>query len=44
MKTSMKHNKYLTPELNDPISAKSAAKILSLYLTYTSHVLNFFNH
>ena len=36
MKTSMSHNEYLTPwflEDNDPISAKSAGRILSLKLT-----------
>ena len=35
VKTSMTHNKYLRPQLkedNDPISAKSAAQILSLNL------------
>ena len=36
VKTSMTHNKYLTflfLEDNDPISAKSTAKVLSLNLT-----------
>ena len=35
VKTSITHNKYLTPQFledNDPISYKSAAQILSLYL------------
>ena len=35
VKTSITHNKYLTPQLkedNDPISAKSAAQKLSLNL------------
>ena len=41
MKTSITRNKYLTPrflEDSDPISAKSAAQILSLY---TFLLLNF---
>ena len=40
----MTHNKYLTFlffEDNDPISAKSAAQILSLNLAYTFLLLNF---
>ena len=40
----MTHNKYLTFlffEENDSISAKSAAKILSLNLAYTFSLLNF---
>ena len=35
MKTSMTHDKHLTPRLkkdNDPVSAKSAAQILSVSL------------
>ena len=42
MKTSIPHNKYFTPRLkedNDPISAKSAPKILSLNLDFL--LLNF---
>ena len=40
----MTHNNYLTFlsfEDNDPISAKSAAQILSLNLSYTFLLLNF---
>ena len=44
VKTSMTHNKYLTflfLEANYSVSAKSAAQILSLNLTYTFLLLNF---
>ena len=44
VKTSLTHNKYLTfllLENNDPISAKPAAQILSLNLTYTFLLLDF---
>ena len=44
-KTSITHNKYLTPQFlgdNDPISVKSAVQILHLDLEYTFLVLNFF--
>ena len=47
MKTSMTHNKHLILsflEDNDPISAKSAAQILSLKLAQSFLLLNFFNH
>ena len=44
MKTTVTHNKYLTPQFledNDPISAKSAAQTLSLNLVLTFLLLNF---
>ena len=47
VKTSLVHNKYSTFsffEDNDPISAKSAAQILSLNLAETFCFLEFFNY
>ena len=44
MKTSIMHNKHLTPQFledNDLISAKSAAQILSLNFAYILVLLNF---
>ena len=44
MKTFIAHNKYLMAQFledNDPISAKSAAQILSLNLAHPFLLLNF---
>ena len=44
MKTSIMHNKHLTPQFledNDLISAKSAAQILSLNFAYILVLWNF---
>ena len=46
MKTSIAHNKYLTPQFleeKNPISAEPAAQILSLNLIWILVLLNYFN-